>query len=227
MQQQRNIELKVLTDPNDYPFLLVNECDQVNVVVPAFKTTLSAGNQVYFSWDDPAKQLYQVEVVLQPSQPDNSFKERVLYLKEKRVENEVVELKATKGVLKLEIDVETRISQKIFRFRSYVPQVPLDTANDSHYQISLPLAICLINNTEGRSVNLLSAYAQFSAEFIVGEEERKQLKVDCTDVQVDNNTKLYVYFPVVLRTGFHMMLVGRKDTWLELEVQCDKIILRL
>lgn len=101
VQQQRNIELRMLTDPNEFPFLLINECEQVNVVIPALKSTLRTGGQTYFSWDDPVKQLYQVEVALQPSQPDNPFKERVLFLKEKRVENEVIELKASKGILRI------------------------------------------------------------------------------------------------------------------------------
>lgn len=73
--------MKVLTDINDYPFLLINESDQVNIVIPALKMTLGAASQTYFSWDDPAKQLYQVEVALQPSRPDNTFKERVVFLK--------------------------------------------------------------------------------------------------------------------------------------------------
>lgn len=74
VQEQRQINLKILNNQEEYPFLLINESPDVNILVPSFKMTLNNGNQMYFSWDDPYKQLYQVEIIIQPANKDNSFK---------------------------------------------------------------------------------------------------------------------------------------------------------
>jgi hypothetical protein len=152
----------------------------------------------------------------------------VVFLKERKVENEVIELKATKGLLRIEIDVVTRFSQKIFRFRNYIQSTNLTTPPESKYELFLPLAICIINNTSNREVNVMSIYTHLKATYVLAlKEEHKQLRIKCSDIQVDNNTKQYVYFPVVLRTNFELTLTGKKDTWLELELQVGKINLRL